>query len=321
MAIGLKEVATTSILLLTAAAIGWAFVSKAQTQSAFNDRRFLERGMDKPVIWIFVNSSDVNSRSWSDFMGRTNSSEKVLNLPFLNLCFQSIVAKNSNLYRVEVIGGLQDLAVRMGGWENLPVPLQNPATILREPELNWIRSAVLAKWGGLWVSPATVWVTPMGPLPKKKVLFFGSDPVPTYASSESVPTLNVIWSPVPAHPVFVAWEKRVRERLERRSGGSEFRHDEKSDTALLLTEFASEITVMPTLEISRKGLSQKRIELEDLLASGSPTFTVNSDAKFLPIPYPEILVRENFGWFLRMSEDQILESDLVISSFFRKVLN
>ena len=77
-----------------------------------------------------------------------------------------------------------------------------------------------------------------------------------------------------------------------------------------------EIRVRP--EISRKGVAKRRIQLEDLLATGDSV--IGNSGTYVPIPYPEILERENFGWFLRMSEDQIMQSDLVISHLFRKAL-
>jgi hypothetical protein len=40
----------------------------------------------------------------------------------------------------------------------------------------------------------------------------------------------------------------------------------------------------------------------------------------MPIPWPEMKERRAFGWFLRMSEEQILESDLAISHVLRGVL-
>ena len=283
----------------------------------FKDINVTEIGIDKPILWVYLNSSDVNSRSWADFMDR---SSRAINLPFLNLCYESIVKQNSAVYRVEVIGGLSDLAARMGGWEGLPDTLQNPNTVIREPELNWIRSAVLAKWGGLWVSPATVCIKPFGPLPKKRIVFFGTDTGSAYATPTTLPALNVIWAPVPNHPLWVTWERNTRERLNRKSGGSEFRNDEKSDLADALREFKNECVLMPGAELSRKGASLKRIELEDLLAAGTEgdiPFSIPSDTVYLPIPYPEILQRSAFDWFLRMSEDQIMSSDLVLSYFFR----
>lgn len=309
---------TTTAIILAAVAIGSVALYRYTTVEDMENGNLMKKGMHKPVLWIYLNNSDVNSRSWADFMGR---SSRVMNLPFLNLCYNTAVAQNSDIYRVEVIGGLEDLAVRLGGWEALPLPLRTPGVTVREPELNWIRAVVLEKWGGLWASPATIWLAPMGPLPKKKAVFFGLDSESSYVTKDTVPSLNVIWSPVPEHPIWVMWERAARERLERRSGGSEFRHDEKSDMADAFRNYSRDIEVVPEAELSRKGAARKRIELEDLMAAGTEgnlPFTVKKDSVFVPIPYPEILERTAFEWFLRMSEEQITESDLVISYLFRK---
>jgi len=312
---------TIGIVALTATVVGALFVYDYEYKDSLNDRKFMEKGMDKPVIWIYLNSSDVNSRSWADFMARSN---RVMNLPFLNLCYETVVKQNSDIYRVEVIAGLSDLAVRLGGWNAMPVPLQNPEAVVREPELNWIRATILAKFGGLWLSPASISIAPFGPLSKKHITFFGVDTVPAYRTSDTLPALNAIWAPVPNHPMWVAWARTTAARLERRSGGSEFRHDEKSDLADALRKYNNEITYIAAAEVSRKGASLKRIELEDLLAAGTEgalPFTISRGAVYVPIPYPEILERTAFEWFLRMSEEQILESDLVLSYLFRKALN
>jgi hypothetical protein len=208
----------------------------------------------------------------------------------------------------------------LGGWSALPTPLQNSQKIVNEPELNWIRAAVLAKWGGLWVSPSTVFLKQLGPLPPDRTVFFGTDTDVTVsgAAGTPVPGLRVVWSPAPDVPLWVAWEKKVRARLERRSGGSEFRHDEKSDLADALTSGAVE--VRPMAELGRTAAG-KRIQLEDILAAGQDgvvPFAVGS-AVFLPVPWPEMLERRSFGWFLRLSEEQILSSDLAISSILRRL--
>jgi hypothetical protein len=315
-----KEFIVPGIVAISAITIGWLLVDRCRNINAFQDKNLLEKGANRPTVWVYVNTSDINSRNWSDFMSR--GSHRAINLPFLNLCYEKMVSQLKGQFKFEVIGGLEDLAVRMGGWKALPTPLQNPAAIVRAPELNWIRAAVLKKWGGLWVSPATIWLNPLSKVPKDKVVFFGTNPDETYAKANDAPALDVVWSPKPEHPVFIDWEAIVRQRLEWRTGGAEFRHDELADAVDIIHKFNKDVTVVRLPEISRKGGNRRRIELEDLLASGTDgvlPFDIPANGVYVPIPYPEILEREAFGWFLRMSEDQILESDLVISYLFNKI--
>jgi hypothetical protein len=311
-----RVVIVAGTILLTAVIGGWFLTAQVRDDDSMRNRFNLLSGMDKPVAWVYVNDAEVNSRRWLDFGAR---SSHVLNVPFLNLCYQNIVRALPD-YRVEVIGGLSDLAVRMGGWDSLPTPLQNPLAIVREPELNWIRAAVLAKWGGLWVSPSTVFLKRFDEMPTEKTVFFGSDDEVTFVGNGgTAPALRVVWAPAPDLPLWVSWEQKVRARLETRAGGSEFRRDEKSDTADALREFASVVEVRPQAELTRhKG---KRIQLEDILAAGQDgvlPFSIEG-ASFMPIAWPEILERRAFGWFLRLNEEQILNSDLAIRWILQKL--
>lgn len=77
--------------------------------------------------------------------------------------------------------------------------------------------------------------------------------------------------------------------------------------------------MMPSLELTRKANGRK-IELEDLLAAGTEgrlPFDVPPHSVFVPFPWPELMERRMFGWFLRMSEEQVMESDLVATWLFR----
>ena len=49
-------------------------------------------------------------------------------------------------------------------------------------------------------------------------------------------------------------------------------------------------------------------------------FKLTEEAVYVPIPWPELQERRAFGWFLRMREDQIMDSDLTVSHLFRSVL-
>jgi len=305
---------TVGVVLLTG--IVAAYISSTQTieENPFNDRKLLQKGMDLPVIWLYIDQSEVNSRQWQDFMGR---STRAINVPFLNLCYQTIVKKNMGKYRVEVISGLSDLAVRLGGWEQLPGPLQAAISPVGDAELNWIRACVLKKWGGLFLSPSVIAITCFNKMPSDKVAFFGTDDGETYSGPRGTeaPGLRCVWSPVPEHPLFVKWEAMARERIDRHSGGKQFRRDENWDSRQLAGEFSSQIIYYPHAELSRKRCG-RRIELEDLLAAGQQgnlMFEISQQNMYLPIPWNELKISRKFGWFMRMSEDQILESDLVIS--------
>ena len=306
--------------LVMAAAVIMATITASTTieENPFRDSKILERGMNLPVIWLYLNPSDVNSRSWMDFMGR---SSRALNVPFLNLCYQTVVVQNKGKYRVEVINGLSDVALRLGGWAALPTPLQNPLASVGEAELCWIRAAILKKEGGLWLSPSTVAIKPFDQMPAEKVVFFGTDMGETFGGPMGTPApgLRCVWSPRPEHPLFVKWEEMARKRQETQLGGKEFRGDEKWDARQLAGEFGSEVEYRPHEEVSRKP-NGKRIQLEDLLSAGQQgvlPFDIQKQSTYVPIPWPELERSRNFGWFLRMSEEQIMESDLVITDMFK----
>ena len=75
----------------------------------------------------------------------------------------------------------------------------------------------------------------------------------------------------------------------------------------------------PLAEVGRKGLSGRRIQIEDLLAAGQEGlvhFEIGPLACYVALPWPELKDRRAFGWFLRMSESQIAESDLVIRDLY-----
>jgi len=309
-----------AVVTVVAAIFAYKKIQEERSLNPFADRNLLEKGADLPVIWLYYDNSDVNSRFWSDFGAR---STRALNIPFLNVCYDTIVSVNSANYRIEIIGGLPDLALRLGGWDKIPTSMRNPLASIREAELNWIRATVLARFGGLWLQPATVCLQPFGDLPDNRAVFFGMNPQDSFASSTgtSVPSLCAIWSPEPEHPLFVAWADRAFTRLETQKGGLQIRGDEKSDY-VELTKGRQDVLVVANSELSRKGASRRPLQLEDLLAAGQEgvlPFDVPSEAKYCPMPWKDMKERRAFGWFLRMSEEQILEADLAISILARRV--
>jgi hypothetical protein len=304
------------VIILLVAVYAIAYSKHAKGMNPFLDKHLLERGLSKPILWLYYNDSDVNQRNWSDF-GARNS--RALNVPFLNLCYERIVALNHNEYQIRTIAGLTGLAELLGG-SALPDDLQNPIAPVNEAEMNWIRTAVLAKYGGLWVSPYVVALKPFGVLPKDKMVFFGTDPNETYSGSAgtTVPGFTALWVPTSGHSMFVEWAAVCKERIQMKRGGQQIRHDENWDFVRFSSKYGG-IMIDPHSELSRKA-DGKRLQLEDLLASGidgQVPFTVYPHSVYVPFSYRELQDRRMFGWFLRMSEAQIMESDLSASALLR----
>jgi len=303
-----------AILFIIAVVYALFYSKERMRNNPFLDKHLLDRGMNKPVIWLFYDHSEVQSREWADFGAR---SSRALSIPFLNLCYQSIVKHNQENYRVEVISGLSGLAELLGGWDSLPPGLREVISPINEAEMNWIRTAVLAKFGGLWLSPYTVCLKPFGVQPKEKSVFFGTDLDEMYAGSDGtmIPGFRAIWSPRPDHPMFKEWAAVCYQRVAQKRGGDQIRGDVKWDFIRFSSEYVTTgIVIDPTAEGLRKK-NGKRIQLEDLLATGTDgiiPFDVHPHTVYIPFPWIELRDRSAFGWFLRMSETQIMESDITV---------
>jgi hypothetical protein len=289
---------------------------ESMSENIFRDKNLIKKNTDLPVIWLYYDSSDVNSRWWPDFGSR---SSRAINVPFLNLCYTSITQANQGEYRIEVISGLVDAAMRLGGWKAMPQFLQNSLASVGPAEMNWLRAEFLSRFGGLWLSPSVICLKPLPKLEKGQLTFFGADRDETYAGKggAAVPSFIAMGIAEPNDPRMVGWAAAARERVNTGAGGKQIRGDAKWDYVRFAAE--TNVVVHAKEELSRKK-NGKRIELEDLLAAGGDgelPFDIPSDTVYVPIPWDEIQRRSNFGWFLRMSEDQILDSDLAISELFR----
>ena len=296
------------------AAVTAAAYAAYRNKNSFYDDKLLERGLELPAVWIYVDDTDVNSRWWADFGAR---SSRVLNMPFLNLCYQTIVTAAGQRYRVEVIGGLADAERRLGG---LPGPMRNKRLPLRDEEMTYLKVAFLEKFGGLWMGPATICLRQLPELPKDKIVLFGSDPLETYAGRDGtfLPNQHAMWSPKPHHPFFTQWRDILGTRIEEQHTGKEIRYDKNWDILFVGTG-KQDVVMMPAAELTRKKNGRK-IELEDLLAAGTEgvlPFDIPAETIYIPFPWPELLERRMFGWFLRLSEEQVMESDLVATHLFR----
>jgi hypothetical protein len=311
-------------LAIGALCVAAVLAGSHRSRSAYKwNKELLETGLERPPLWIYVNEGDVNSRWWADFGGR---SSRALNIPLYNICYETIANKNGQLYRIEVIRGLSDLALRLGGWAELPLSLRNPLAPVGRAEVDWIRSIVLARWGGVWVSPFEICVKGLPMLPKDTVVAFGTDWTVSNAGRDGTPApgSRILWSPRPGLRMFTEWERICRQRVEEQGGGRQVRNDFAEDWTRLSTGCTAEgvqVEIWNAAELDRQGAAGRRIDATEWLASGLEgrlPFEIPDCVYFVPIPYDEIILRRNLGWILRMSESQILEADIAIRYIFDK---
>ena len=170
---------TIGIIAVVAIAVGASVSQGMISNNVFEAIDLTKRGMDLPCIWVFLDTSILNSRQYSDFGAR---SSRALNLPFLNLCYETIARQNASQYRIRAISGIAELAELLGGWKELPEKLQNPLVTLEPSDFAWIRASILAKYGGMWVAPTTICLKPFGKMPEKPV-FFGTDSDETFVGT------------------------------------------------------------------------------------------------------------------------------------------
>jgi hypothetical protein len=300
---------TLGAVLVSAIIVGSIVSSNMKLANPFTDSSILLRGLGLPTIWLFYNTGDVNAREWADFGAR---SSRVLNVPYLNLAYEAILRNNAGKYRVEVINGVNGVAELLG-WDAIPEPMRTAEREMNGREIDWIRAAILARYGGLWLEPSAITLRGFGSLPSDKIVFFGTDLDENIVGEggSRVPGMRAVWAPKSGLPVFTKWAAAAHERVTKSMGG----HIESGEKwhYIRFAEKNPDVIVNVAGECGRtEGV---RIQLDDILGiaeDGRVPFVTDSNSIFVPMPWKELTLRRSLEWFLRMSEEQIMESELVV---------
>jgi hypothetical protein len=91
-----------------------------------------------------------------------------------------------------------------------------------------------------------------------------------------------------------------------------------------LTAVEGEVEVRVKEELGRDPRTNKSLDLEQIFAAGTQgrlPFAIPPAAVYMPVPYGDLLDRRVFGWILKSSEEQIMESDLAIRYVLEASLN
>jgi hypothetical protein len=262
----------------------------------------------KPVIWWVVDDSQLNSRQWLDWGARTTHEP---NEPYLKICYKRAGKMAGDYYDLQPVIG------RVAAHQRLEAAgCVVPPDADRAPPflwLAWCRAAFLSHLGGLWVDGS---VLPTGKaslstiLAGKDVLTFGIDPDEGLAADEAQPMAgpSAGWSAVPHHPVWKGLERDTRTLINAGDQSWSSADSRKSLRYAWDRHAAGSVDIDRTAEVSRDRYG-KRLELETLLTESEWSGTTKGSL-WLPLPdgRDKLERATPFLWFLRMSEQQILES-------------
>jgi hypothetical protein len=268
-----------------------------------------------PTVWWHVDDSQVNARHWLDWQDRGTNEP---NEPYLQIC----KAKAERLWGGEfvvqpVIGRLA--AIRRLEAAGFPVPEGSDRC---PPALwmPWCRAAFLKQFGGLWLDGS---VLPMATgtelrrrLGDASVLTFGVDPDEGLSSAEegSAPAAGRCagWAAAPGHPMWAGMERDLGALIAAGDASWSAPAARRSLRHLWDKHCSGVTRIDRVAEVSRDRYG-RRLELETLL--GETEWPTGSVEGGLWVPLPDgrdgLERASPWLWFLRMSPEQIRESEFV----------
>jgi hypothetical protein len=254
----------------------------------------------KPTLWWFVDD-ETNARKWWDF-GARNSRKP--NRGYLEVALDAVKATQKDFHIVPLIGRAAVSQVLLEAGETVSHAEQLPAKIWRQ----WALANLLAVKGGLaMVGDSTLCVGSFAPLVKDtQCAMFGITPNEARAlpGADVPPAQWVGWSLHPHQPVWdVAantWNKLAAAGPTTWSAAEARRLEEHIWSMQKLKS-----PKLLQVEGSRKADGME-LTPEDFLGKRNLKLV---DVLYVPMDGDALVRSYRYSWFVRMSKEQILESN------------
>ena len=263
----------------------------------------------KPILWIPV-YTEYNSRNWLSWGSRSSYD---LNQPYQYLTTRSIISQCSESFHVCIIDD-ESFAKLLPNWKI------NMKTI-SSPLLDYMRQLGMAKllymYGGIIVPPSFLCMRDLNELyevAENNNKMFICETVNrniTSTTSEFFPNINFIGAPKNCPVV-----QELINFMERTISSDYTAQLEFLGEFNRWAEFRvrkHQIILINGKLIGTKTLDDTPILIDDLLSN--EYLDLYSEAYGIYIPADEILNRTNYQWFARMSQEQLLESRVIICKY------
>jgi hypothetical protein len=263
----------------------------------------------KPILWIHV-PYEYNSRNWLSFGSRSSFD---LNQPYLYLTVRSIIKNCDKSFTICIIDDTSFKRL-IPGW-NINM------TSISDPILSNMRMLGMMKllhiYGGIHCPISFLCLKDLNELYIKGTRgekMFVCETVDRNVTSTDVdfyPNLNFCGAPKDCETV-----RELCNFIQRTAS-----HDYTADTKFLgeYDKWSKErihsgkINMIEGVEIGTKTVDEKQIIVDDLMSNNY--LDLYQGTYGILIPSEEILNRNKFEWFARLSPKQVMESDTIIGNY------
>jgi len=263
----------------------------------------------KPILWIHV-PYEYNSRNWLSFGSRSSFD---LNQPYLYLTVRSIIKNCDKSFTICIIDD-KSFKRLIPGW-NINM------TSISDPILSNMRMLGMMKllyiYGGIQCPISFLCLKDLNELYIKGTRgdkMFVCETVDRNVTSTDVdfyPNLNFCGAPKECETV-----RELCNFIQRTAS-----HDYTADTKFLgeYDKWSKEriqcgkINMIEGVEIGTKTVDEKQIIVDDLMSNNY--LDLYQGTYGILIPSEEILNRNKFEWFARLSPKQVMESDTIIGNY------
>jgi hypothetical protein len=263
----------------------------------------------KPILWIPVHY-DYNSRNWISFGSRSSYD---LNQPYLYLTVRSIIAQCSNSFHICLIDD-NALSKLIPDWR-INMSKVSGSTIEYARQLGMAK--ILYQYGGLIVPPSFVCMQDliglyqMAENNNKMIICETVNRNITSTTSEFFPNMNFMGAPKGCEVVGELVDFIQRTMKNDYTAQAEFLGD--FDRWCEYRVRKNRIIKVTGKLVGTKDINDKMVLLDDLMSNEYIEFY--SGAYGIYIPADEVLSRRHYEWFARLSQEQVLESRVIICKY------
>lgn len=262
-----------------------------------------------PILWIHI-PYEYNARNWQSFGSRGSYD---LNQPYLYLTIQSIINKCADSFRISIIDD-QSFEKLIPDW-NIDMK------IVSNPINEKLRGLGLAKllyiYGGMLVPASFLCMRDLAPMyskgtsGNKMFVCENVDRNITSTSFDFYPDMNFMGAPKESPTTGKLIEFMQRTISKDFTAQTEFLGE--FDRWIEGQAKKGAVNIIPGGEVGVKDGNDEPILLENLM-SADPIDVVPS-LYGVWIPAKDILSRRKYEWFARMSVDQIVDANIILSKY------